>query len=53
MHDEDRLDRDYSRKILLAAQDLLASMLNDLGDEELIIISSQPCGNYEMKFTRL
>ena len=52
MHDVNELDRNYSRKIILAAQDILASMLNDLGDEELIIRSSQPCGDYILTFRR-
>jgi len=52
MHDVNELDRNYSRKIILAAQDILASMLNDLGDEELTIISNQPCGDYELTFKR-
>ena len=53
MHDVNELDRNYSRKIIFAAQDILASMLNDLGDDELKIISNQPCGDYELIFKRV
>ena len=52
MHDVNELDKNYSRKIILAAQDILASMLNDLGDEELSINSSQPCGDYILTFRK-
>lgn len=52
MRDEDKLNYSYEREVMMTAQDLLASMLNDLGDDELTINSSQPCGNYELTFKR-
>tara|TARA_R110000737_G_scaffold310582_1_gene319244 strand:- start:331 stop:492 length:162 start_codon:yes stop_codon:yes gene_type:complete len=53
MGDINELDKNYSRKIILAAQDILASMLNDLGDDELTINSSQPCGDYKLTFKKV
>ena len=52
MQDENKLTYDYQSKIMMAAQNLLAAMLDDLGDDELSIHSSQPCGDYILVFKR-
>ena len=52
MNNENELTFDDRINIMAAAENLLASMLNYLGDDELSINSSQPCGDYILVFKR-